>query len=45
LELAEEDQTTRIGDVNGLHSAISALDQASQPLAELLMDKGNGRDA
>jgi molecular chaperone DnaK len=37
--LAGEDQATQTGDVNGLKSAITALDEASKPLATLLMDK------
>ena len=37
--LAGEDQAAQIGDVNRLKAALSALDQASTPLAELLMDK------
>jgi molecular chaperone DnaK len=37
--LAGEDQATQTGDTNGLKTALSALDEASKPLAELLMDK------
>jgi molecular chaperone DnaK len=37
--LAGENQTSQTGDVNRLKTAISALDEASKPLAELLMDK------
>jgi molecular chaperone DnaK len=37
--LACENQASQTGDVNGLKAAIAALDEASKPLAELLMDK------
>ncbi|HTA29322.1 MAG TPA: Hsp70 family protein, partial [Candidatus Cybelea sp.] len=34
-----ENQETQTGDVNRLKTAVAALDEASKPLAELLMDK------
>jgi molecular chaperone DnaK len=37
--LAGEDQASQSGDVNRLKAAVGALDDASKPLAELLMDK------
>jgi len=37
--LAGEDLATQIGDVDRLKTVLSALDEASKPLAELLMDK------
>jgi hypothetical protein len=37
--LAAENKETQTGDINGLKTALSALDEASKPLAELLMDK------
>jgi molecular chaperone DnaK len=37
--LAGENLETQTGDVNGLKAALAALDEASRPLAELLMDK------
>jgi molecular chaperone DnaK len=37
--LAGEGQATQTGDVSRLQAALSALDEASKPLAELLMDK------
>ncbi len=37
--LAEESLETQTGDVNRLKAAVAALDEASKPLAELLMDK------
>jgi molecular chaperone DnaK len=37
--LAGENLKTQTGDVNRLKAALAALDEASQPLAELLMDK------
>ncbi len=37
--LAGENPATQTGDLARLKSALAALDQASQPLAELLMDK------
>jgi molecular chaperone DnaK len=37
--LAAENPATRTGDLTRLKAALAALDQASQPLAELLMDK------
>ena len=37
--LAGENKETQTGDVNRLKTAVTALDEASKPLAELLMDK------
>jgi molecular chaperone DnaK len=37
--LAAEDQASQSGDVDRLKAALGALDDASKPLAELLMDK------
>jgi molecular chaperone DnaK len=37
--LAGENQAAQTGDVNALKTALSALDESSKPLAELLMDK------
>jgi hypothetical protein len=37
--LAGENQASQTGDVNRLKAALAALDEASKPLAELLMDK------
>jgi molecular chaperone DnaK len=37
--LVTEDATTQIGDPNALKSATAALDEATKPLADLLMDK------
>ncbi|MBU6399646.1 MAG: Hsp70 family protein [Verrucomicrobia bacterium] len=37
--LATETPPTQTGDVNRLKSAIAALDEATRPLAELMMDK------
>jgi molecular chaperone DnaK len=37
--LSGENLETQTGDVNALKAAIAALDEASKPLAELLMDK------
>jgi molecular chaperone DnaK len=37
--LAGENQETQTGDTNRLKTALSALDEASKPLAELLMDR------
>jgi len=37
--LAGEDAETRVGDVKKLQAACAALDEATKPLAELLMDK------
>jgi molecular chaperone DnaK len=37
--LAGEDPATQIGDVNRLKTALIVLDEASKPLAEVLMDK------
>jgi molecular chaperone DnaK len=37
--LAEENLETQTGDANRLNAAVTALDEASKPLAELLMDK------
>jgi molecular chaperone DnaK len=37
--LAGEDPATQTGDAGRLKAALGALDEASQPLAELLMDK------
>jgi hypothetical protein len=37
--LAGEDQAAQTGDVGRLKAALGTLDEASKPLAELLMDK------
>jgi molecular chaperone DnaK len=37
--LAAENQAAQTGDLNSLKAALSTLDEASKPLAELLMDK------
>ncbi len=37
--LASENVATQTGDVSRLQAAVAALDEASKPLAELLMDK------
>ena len=37
--LASEDPQTKVGDSNRLKAAIEALDEATQPLADLMMDK------
>ena len=37
--LAGEEQATQTGDVSRLKATLSALDEASKPLADLLMDK------
>jgi molecular chaperone DnaK len=37
--LAAEDPTTKTGDPNQLKAAVSALDEATKPLADLMMDK------
>jgi hypothetical protein len=37
--LATEDTTNEIGDVPRLRAAAKALDDATQPLAEILMDR------
>ena len=37
--LATEDPQTKVGDLNVLKAAIKALDEATQPLADLMMDK------
>ena len=37
--LATEKSTTASGDLKQLQSAIAALDEATKPLADLLMDK------
>ena len=37
--LATEDPQTKVGDLNLLKAAIKALDEATQPLADLMMDK------
>jgi molecular chaperone DnaK len=37
--LATENAETQMGDVNALKAACQALDAASQPLAELMMDR------
>jgi aspartokinase-like uncharacterized kinase len=37
--LASEDPQTKVGDSNRLKAAIKALDEATQPLADLMMDK------
>lgn len=37
--VAAEDATTKVGDPNKLKSAVAALDEATEPLADLLMDK------
>ncbi|MEO8427494.1 MAG: Hsp70 family protein [Verrucomicrobiota bacterium] len=37
--LATEDPQTKVGDSNRLKEAIKALDEATQPLADLMMDK------
>jgi molecular chaperone DnaK len=37
--LASEDPQTKVGDSNRLKAAIRAVDEATQPLADLMMDK------
>ena len=37
--LAGENQASQTGDASRLKAALAALDEASQPLAALLMDK------
>ena len=37
--LAREDTATSAGDANKLKAAVAALDEATQPLADLLMEK------
>lgn len=37
--VAAEDATTKVGDPNKLKAAVGALDEATKPLADLLMDK------
>ena len=37
--LAGEDAATQTGDAPGLRAALAKLDEATQPLADLMMDK------